>query len=233
MDWGTVWTALCTTIMKSIAYTLPTTSFTEEKKTNKKSPDSTLQSSATAMWPDHVIPSWHPSQPLRFQGNGLEYLYNVQNTNHIRDILDYGHRRSISRNFITLAIEDIKLEAGIEGPLFQYRRSIPYLNITNSWVYNTWLFYQEHDIDFDEKCCNLEKKCANDKFFMEAFLKHGYSAADPKVLNRCRLYIRAIVLSDLSSRDGYILQDGIFHGLRRLNQDSYIWPAQGRPPLWE
>lgn len=56
--------------------------------------------------------------PSDFQGNRLEYLYNVQNINHIQDILDYGQRWSILGNFATLAIEDSKLEVGIEGPLF-------------------------------------------------------------------------------------------------------------------
>lgn len=41
-------------------------------------------------------------------------------------------------------------------------------------------------------------------------LQYGYSVADLKVLNRCRLYIKAMTLSNLASRDGYTLQGDIF-----------------------
>ncbi len=81
------------------------------------------------------------------------------------------------------AIKGIKLEAQVSGPLFYYHCSIPYLNTTNSWVYNKWLFYREHDIEFDKKCHDLALKHVNDKFLMESFLSQGYSAANLRILN--------------------------------------------------
>ena len=228
LDWGTVWTALRTTIMKSIAYALPATSFTEKQIKEILVPLYRValpRSGFTMSYPRDVLHG-----PVALQGNGLDYLYDMQYTNHIRDILDYGHKQNVTGKFVRLAIEGIKLEAGIQGPLFEFRKSLPYLNTTNSWVYKTWLFCREHDIEFDEKCGNIEPKRKNDKVLMESFLSAGYSAAELRILNRCRLYMRATTLSDLTTGDGQRLQDDIFRGLRQLNQDSYDWPAQGKPP---
>ena len=65
---------------------------------------------------------------------------------------------------------------------------------------------------------------------METFLGAGYSAADLRILNRCRLYLRDNTLSDITSGDGRYLQDDIFRGLRCLHQDAFDWPEQGKPP---
>ncbi len=107
--------------MKSIEYALPATSFTEKQIKDLITPLYRValpKCGYTLSYPRDVLHGPPELGPPELQGNGLSYLYDVQNTNHIRDILDYTHKKSISGNFVKLAIEGIKLEAGIEGSLF-------------------------------------------------------------------------------------------------------------------
>ena len=228
LDWGTTWTALRTTIMKSLEYALPVTTFSEKQIKELLSPLYRValpRSGYTFTYPRSVLHG-----PVSLQGNGLSYLYDVQYQRHIKDIIDYCHRDSTSGRIIRAAIEGLKLEAGIAGPLFEFKSSLPYLNTTNSWVLETWKYCREHNITFTEKCDNLSPKRKNDCLLMNKFLSQAVCPSDLKIINRCRLYLRVTCLSDITTGDGKRLQDDIFRGCKQFTVDSYQWPNQSRPP---
>jgi len=76
----------------------------------------------------------------------------------------------------------------------------------------------------------------DNKVLMDYFIALGYSASTLGVLNRCRLYLQIITLSDIVSADGTCIIQDIFHSLPLVDRHSTLkWPYQQRPPNtdWE
>ena len=80
---------------------------------------------------------------------------------------------------------------------------------------------------------------------MDAFIHHNVNAVDLERLNKCRLYLQLLTLSDMVDASGRrVLQhylDGRITRNRNRAQDrtsEYLWPTQGKPTvrdwrLWE
>eukprot|EP00957_Ditylum_brightwellii_P050206 3807023-Ditylum_brightwellii.AAC.1 len=64
---------------------------------------------------------------------------------------------------------------------------------------------------------------------MDLFIRHGYRKHELAALNRCRIYLQVVTLSDIVSGDRLNVLDCIFLGKRIGREDRYEWPAQGRP----
>eukprot|EP00957_Ditylum_brightwellii_P065055 4934651-Ditylum_brightwellii.AAC.1 len=64
---------------------------------------------------------------------------------------------------------------------------------------------------------------------MELFISHGYHKTELAALNRCRVYLKVVTLSDVVSGDGSFVLQCILQGRRSGREDRYEWPAQGRP----
>jgi hypothetical protein len=66
---------------------------------------------------------------------------------------------------------------------------------------------------------------------MEYFLSQGYNAVQIGHLNRCRLYLQAITLAEITSADGACITPDILLGILLLDRKSNLkWPCQQRPP---
>ena len=227
LDWGSTWVALKTTIMKSLEYPLPATIFTKQQISSITGPlyNTALPRSGFARsFPRDVLHG-----PVSCQGLGLDWLYDKQFVRHIKDILDFKHKQATSSDILQLAVESIKVELGIQGPLFMSKYAPDYITTTNSWVAATKKYCLEHDIQFDEKCGDLGIKRIGDTMLMEAFIDSGYAIADLKAINRCRIFSRVSTLSDITTGDGKYLTNfalkGHIHAV-----DNYSWPLQSRPP---
>ena len=227
LDWGSTWVALKTTIWKSLEYPLPATSFSESEITSITGPlyKAVLpRCGYSGTFPRDVLHG-----PKELQGLGLDNLFDKQYIRHIKDILDYGHRKSTSGEIFQAAIEAIKVEAGLSGSFFTNRLKVNYLNTTNSWVADTRKYCLDNGISFDEKCGNLLPKRSGDKFLMEECIRAGLSTTELKSINRCRLYLQVYALSDISTGDGRFLSESSLNGQRSLC-NSYAWPEQSTPP---
>ena len=64
---------------------------------------------------------------------------------------------------------------------------------------------------------------------MEAFSAQGYSKKQMQILNRCRIYLQALTLSDVMNGkgDGFTLT---IRGIRdHQKRNAYTWPFQPAP----
>lgn len=65
---------------------------------------------------------------------------------------------------------------------------------------------------------------------MDQFISLGYSAAQLKMLNQCRIYIRVIFLSDIICADGKLIILQCKNGSRVVDRTSTLnWPLQATP----
>ena len=70
----------------------------------------------------------------------------------------------------------------------------------------------------------------NDTNLMERFIQYGYSKAHLSSLNRCRMYLKALWLSDITTVDGKNITKTSYQGKYQPNYKStYTWPTIQRP----
>jgi len=66
---------------------------------------------------------------------------------------------------------------------------------------------------------------------MDYFIAQDFFPVSLGTLNRCRLYLQVITLSDIVSSDGTRIITDIFHGIPLTERTSTLkWPNQQRPP---
>ena len=221
------WNALNTTILKSLEYPLVATSLCKKAIKHVLSPAlcSGLQSAGFGKsFPRDILYA-----PSDMQGLGVTNLYHKQFIRHIKDIVDQTWRSTPSEKFIALNLEAFKLEAGVEGYLFESTCDITWTNTPSLWVAATLQYCQQYGIRFKEPGQVLVKKRVRDVVLMSAIALYNFTPAVLQSVNRCRIYLRVTTLSDICTADGRAL-----HPFLTLRQpfgirDRFSWPAQGRP----
>ena len=92
------------------------------------------------------------------------------------------------------------IEAGVQGDLFQ----IPYKDmkdcLTNTWISNTIKFVHDNDIELTSPLQQLTKWTTDDTFLMEEAMNMGYKGKTLAAINRCRMHINVVTLSDIIDR---------------------------------
>jgi hypothetical protein len=70
----------------------------------------------------------------------------------------------------------------------------------------------------------------NDIFIMEKAMSLGFKPHELLRINRCRIYLRASTISDISSADGTAIRNGIRECIEEARiQSLTLWPRQARP----
>ena len=222
LDHESTWTALRTTIVKSIEYPLAATSLTQQECISIMDP--VLKA---ALPRANIVQNFARAVlygPVQYQGMGLHDPYISQGIRHIKDIVDQQWKKTMSGNIITTSIEAAQLEAGLYGPLFHHQIQIDWFNTTNTWIVHTLEFCQNNGIRIERTGPTLSSNCQYDTSLMEVFLQYGCTKAQMKALNRCRLEHQVVSVSDLVTGDGRRL---IVRGTRG-KKNRYAWPAQGK-----
>ena len=65
---------------------------------------------------------------------------------------------------------------------------------------------------------------------MDAFVAAGYTGETLRLLNRCRLYLRVAVLSEVIDGGGSKLRAQMVAGTTPMAKSQYVWPNQGKTP---
>lgn len=227
------WHHYVTTIKKTLEYPLVATTLSQSQCKHIEAPSlaAALQSSG--------LPSNFPRDVIRgssdLLGLDCEDLYTTQGLKHIRALLDFGESESITGKSLRAGIQKHKVETGLGMSLFE--QDIALLNkcVTETWFTHVWRFLQEKGIILVEKTANLQLQRMNDSFIIEIFLRAGYYGQTLALLNRCRMFMKVVTLSDISSGDGKRILGGYFSGECRNDRSQYEWPPQAKPDrsIWE
>jgi hypothetical protein len=104
--------------------------------------------------------------------------------------------------------------------------------IDNCWLVSFWTFLHRLQLDIriaKHWCPQLTRR--DDKVLMDYLIELGYTASTLGALNRCRLYLQIITLSDIVSADGSSIMDEVLHGIPLSDRSSNLtWLCQQRPP---
>jgi hypothetical protein len=168
--------------------------------------------------------------PLRYQGLAIPDLYVFQGVKHIEKIICYSlSKDNISTgSLIRASLEATKLELGLPGSVLSQDFSKHGCLATKTWCTHTWEFLHSNGMRIADKVAELYTQREHDQFLTEAFAKASFSESQRIRLNKCRIFLQAVTLSDITTGNGQVLLQSAWQGhLDQDNPSSCQWMNQG------
>jgi hypothetical protein len=222
--------ALDTTVIKSLEYPLTALTLSEKQCKTIMAPILAVALPKTKV--SRTFPRDVVYGPKSLMGLGLNNLYYVQGSKHIAMLHQFVHTDTITGELMRSCIEITKIYVGHGSNIFtlNYER-LGHLS-PPSWISNLWHFCHKYEIQIDENHTpNVITRRVNDKFLMETIAAGTqFTNNELSHINRCRLYLQIMTLSDITNGNGTLLRQGVLKGnIQRMNESHYLWPRQTRP----
>jgi len=227
-----VWLALQSTILRTLYYPLPTLCLTKAQCEAIMSP--LLQYCLPALGICRNFPHLLVFAPYEFMGLNIWHLHTLQELMRLKDIVFNIFNSTLTGLLYASSLELLLLELGCNTE-FQWSPTLIDHLSTAALVKETWKFLHSHRIILRHDI-KLSRQRIGDQFIMETILALNPPLEEVVACNHCRMYLRAIFLSDIVTGDGISISDGSWNG------DPYIppyklqsWPHSGKPPrkLWD
>jgi hypothetical protein len=234
-----VWTALTSTILPKLRYPLPATTMSKKQCDSIMSP--LLHAALPAAGICRSFPRVLVYAPTKYYGLGVPNLYTEQGYSHITQILRHAHKpHSITGQLLRASMEQLSLELGLPGtPFSQDYREFGIL-ATPCWIVSCWRFVFESQLTLQGPCLTLHLRREQDQFLIKAFAAAGFRRSSLVTLNRCRLFLQAVTLADITTGSGNAITTWAWEGQVPPSpmNTSWDWPVQGRPTpqqwkLWQ
>ena len=138
-----------------------------------------------------------------------------------------------------IGIEVSQLTIGTRRWIFEYPPSTYGPLLDNCWLKTTWLYVSSRQLQIHASYPILNYVRQNDSFIMEKMTTLGLTENELVRVNRCRLYLQVILLSDIVDAGGIHILSSYLQGRRSTTRKSNLkWPKQGKPSvhdwkLWE
>ena len=166
--------------------------------------------------------------PILDGGAGALSLYHYQGTSsRVALLLDHCLRDTPTGKQLQICIEDLVLEIGMYGPLWNqrfntYKRWIS----SHSWIYHVCSYNNDNEIKLSVDHTQLSPAREGDRAIMDAVSQCVDSASTLRAVNRVRMHHGVVHISDITSADGRKLNDEFlasseFDGRR----NDYLWPV--------
>jgi len=124
--------------------------------------------------------------------------------------------------------ELLRLEVGSSGPLFHLSPHL-YVCTTDTWFSHCWYTCIQQGITIDNDIEDFRLPRERDQLIMEVFLRTGYRSSELALLNRCRMHLQVVFLSDICNSHGMAIENQFWTGKASTDEHHYSWP-QSHPP---
>jgi len=175
--------------------------------------------------------------PSIYQGLNIPN-YSEQMIAHIQTLVKFGQHTTDVTGFLVRACgELLRLELGIGGPIFQISHHLVPC-VTPTWLSQCWLFCVQRGIEIRTDIYDFQPNQRSDREIMHIFLSAGFRTDELATLNRCRMYLRVIFLSDICNGTGTAVDNQFWVGEKPSSLYQYNWPQTPKPTqrewtLWQ
>jgi len=143
---------------------------------------------------------------------------------HIQMLLKFGlHQNDPTGALIRACGELLRLELGIRGQLFQISHYF-YPCITITWLSQCWLFCVQRSIEIATDLPDFLPQRQNDRELMQIFWNADFRADELATLNRCRMFLHVIFLSDICNGAGSAIDNQYWTGEKPADYYHFQWP---------
>lgn len=230
--------AFQSTIDRTLNYPLPVSSFSQQECREIQMIPLTAALRKAKIGKDFPIAA--RLGPVDYQGLGITSLYAAQLYSHLQAII-FGteHPTQTTSHLLRMTSQALKMETGLNGPIFSHSFST-YGHLTEeTWIQQTWKTCSEYEVSMLDDIPDFLPRRVNDILLTKAFAT-VVSKSDLKLINRCRLYLQVVYLSDITSADGAsITLDAWLGRPSHLRATAHAWPhlshmrfAPGQWDIW-
>ena len=173
--------------------------------------------------------------PVKYGGIGLVNLATEQALKHVQYIVGTIRQSTELADTIIISLSTIQLQAGVEGLfLNKSRNQIPYLH-GNSRIFYLWNVCNEYKLQIQvDRVWTPSSQRQNDKTIMDLLIEKKYPVDHLRIMNKCRLYLQVIYLSDIVSADGKTMLKWASHATNeKKDRSTLVWPYQQCPTTEE
>jgi hypothetical protein len=170
--------------------------------------------------------------PSDYGGLDLPELYTSEGIGQFRFLLGHLRLHDKTAKLILIYISYIQLLV-VSSTLFF---NLPYTAYSHStdggWLVSVWNFLFTTGLQIQIKRALVTQPPRKaDMAIMDFFISLNLKPKQLKILNRCRVYLQILFVSDICSADGLTILPNYKHGHRLDHRSSSLdWPHQPRPP---
>jgi hypothetical protein len=219
------------TIGRTLCYALPATALSHMECSELQ--QAYLRAFLGKIGVVRTAPATIATAPTWLGGFGLMSFEIEQFIAHVGIILQHGHHHSsITGMLLRTSFEYYAIETGLPGDPLQLP-CVQYVT-QNTWVGNTLQFMQRFHVTISSDISGLSSWTSNDSYIMQLFLALTTTTSTLVILNKVRLYLRVVTLSDLLSSDGNTFDINALRGHRVVGHPNpsyyrYVWPKMPPP----
>jgi hypothetical protein len=165
-----------------------------------------------------------------YGGLSLPNLYIIQGVDKLRLFLGHLRMNDRTAQLIHIDMSFIQLLTG-SGSLFINQDEKRFHWLEAGWLQSLWKFTSRYSLQFLYPNGWIPPKPRqDDHFLMELFQCHRLPPRVMWILNRCRQYLQALTLSDITTADGKLILQEAKQGSPIPDRSSNsLWPTQGLP----
>jgi hypothetical protein len=169
--------------------------------------------------------------PIKYGGLAIKTLYSIQSIGQLTLFIRHSREKDKTSTLLNISISQIQLSVGTCTSILELPFSTYGVWLESYWLVSFWRFMQRSSLRITLTPQWLPAHTRNgDIALMDHFVSQGYKAHQLIQLNRCRLYLQVITLTDIVSADGMCIIPDTFIGLPLLDRKSTLkWPSQQRP----
>ena len=220
-----------TTIMKSLEYPLLALTITDKECKTIMAP--VLEASLTKSHICRTFPRAVVYGPTHEKGLGMKNLYTTKGLSQLSAILQFiNDKHNITGKLIRASIESAKIEMGIGSDIFICNYWKYEALLMESWIKLVWKFNWEKGIRlWERRTKNINLKRENDSFLMDTIIEEcDFSNTELQHINRCRLHLQVVTLSDVITGDGNHFSLLAYRcEFDDTMPHQHLWPIQPRP----
>jgi hypothetical protein len=219
-----VWQSLTTTLLPKLHYPLLATTLSRDEceEIDRVIRKTAIPLSGTV----RTFPLDLVHGAISHQGFGWVGMYDQQGIEGITALIKFaGNKTHMVGQQLRVSLELFRTELGMSGQIFQHKYKQFHHLVTASSVKHWWRYASENNIVITGPN-GPDLRRQGDVFLMDNFSStlHG---EDLLQVNRCRLFVQALTLADITTIDGLNIMESAWEG--RSSKNDPTWPRQGNP----
>lgn len=215
------WLAINSTILHTLSYPLPALNLSRDQCEAIMCP--ILFRGLPAMGICRTFPRDVIFVLWLYMGLGFKHLHTEQELLCIKDIIFHMHL--MTDRSLGLFLVELGFNPSCQKEIIPLISSLT----TNSLIKSTYLFLLQYDITLKHTLEPVRNR-ENDQCIMDVFLEYRVTLETMLSLNRCRLFLHALYLSNITTGDGLFIAEDACNGHHNLSINRVdSWPRLGRP----
>lgn len=213
-----------------MGYSLPTLSLSQSNCTHIQAP--ALQATLSKLHLNRNISRAIVFGPATYGGLSLPDQYTSAGISQLHLLLGHLCLQDKTAKLLLIDISYLQLLVG-SSTLFLNLQYSKYANFTDQgWLITVWKFLNKVNMHLHiRQAFNPVPPRQHDSCIMDYCIQHYSDCTTLRTINRCRIYLQVIFLSDICSADGTLILPECIGGSRPKNRKSILeWPVQPRPP---